>query len=276
MTIALFSLAIALLAWPAQRPFERRLIGLIGAERLAVPPSRVPLRRWRRVIPSRLAICVAALALGGLSTPWRGPLVGVTVAAVAALGLSCGARAARRAVSRSGDRDLSAALRLLRAELDVGSSGAVALAAAAAVAGAHRRVFEAAAAAAADGGDVVAAVSAADAAPELIVIARAWHLATTLGLPLAGVLARVDDDVQSRRDQARVVASALAGPRSSAALLAGLPVLGIVLGLAMGAQPLHVLLDTGGGRMLLCAGVLLDAAGVLWTARLISSAEVRR
>jgi len=276
MTASLLALAIAVLAWPVQRPYERRLLGLVDAARLAAPPSRPPLRRWRRVIPSRLAICVAALVLGGLSTPWRGPVVGVAVAVAAALGLSGGARATRRAVSRSGDRDLSAALRLLRAELDVGSSGAVALAAAAGVAGTHRRVFEAAAGAVGEGGDVVGAVSAAGAGPELIVIAQAWHLAATLGLRLAGVLARVDDDVQSRRDQARVVASALAGPRSSGALLAGLPVLGIILGLAMGAQPLHVLLDTGSGRLLLCAGVLLDAVGVLWTARLISSAEVRR
>jgi hypothetical protein len=35
----------------------------------------------------------------------------------------------------------------------------------------------------------------------------------------------------------------------------------------------HVLLETSAGRILLCVGVLLDALGVMWTARLISSAE---
>jgi tight adherence protein B len=162
---------------------------------------------------------------------------------------------------------------MVRAELDVGSSGAAALTAAATVAGAHAGAFAAAGRAVADGTDVVAAVVAAAADSELIVIAQAWQLAAELGVPVAEVLARVDDDVQARRDQARAVASALAGPRSSAALLAGLPVLGIGLGLAMGARPLEVLFDTRAGPLLLLAGCGLDAAGVLWTARLIRSAE---
>jgi len=275
---------------PARLADERlahgRLPGLVGAARptpaagaagseLRWPAAAVP-SQSRAAVPwrSRAVICAAAFALGGLGSAWRGPVVGVAAAVAGALSVSSVVRGSRRAAERSRDHDLSAALRLARAELDVGSSGAVALSAAASVAGVHRAAFEAAAAALAEGGDdVVAAVSAAGAEPELIVSAQAWQLAATLGLPLAGVLARVDDDVQARRDQVRVVASALAGPRSSAGLLAGLPVLGVVLGMAMGARPLHVLLDAAGGQMLLCAGVLLDAAGVVWTARLISSAE---
>jgi tight adherence protein B len=218
-------------------------------------------------------IGLATLGGGSLGAVWRGPVVGGAAAVATAVGLSAVARALRRSSARARDRDLSAGLRLVRAELDVGSSPVVALTAAATVAGAHRPAFVAAASALADGSDVGAAVNEVSADPQLIVIARAWQLAAALGIPLAGVLARVDDDVQARRDQDRVVAAALAGPRSSATLLAGLPVLGIVLGLAMGAQPLHVLLDTGGGRLLLGAGVLLDAVGIVWTARLISSAE---
>jgi tight adherence protein B len=272
MTLALIAFAAALVAWPAPRPGERRVHGLVGAARLG-GPSRVRRWRWRAAVPSRVAIALAAAGAGSLAVVWRGPVVGAAAAVAVAVGLSAVGQAMRRSATRARDRDLSTALRLVRAELDVGSSAVVALTAASSVAGAHRPAFAAAASALADGRDVGAAVGEVSADPQLIVIAQAWQLATALGIPLAGVLARVDDDVQASREQNRVVAAALAGPRSSAALLAGLPVLGIVLGLAMGADPLHVLLDTGGGRLLLAAGVLLDAVGVLWTDRLISSAE---
>jgi tight adherence protein B len=272
MTVALLALAIALLAWPVPRPVDQRLRGLVRAARLAADTS-VPTRRWRRLARSRGSALAVVLGLGALGLAWRGPIVGATFAGVAALVLAGVARAARQAAARSGDRDLSAALRMVRAELDVGSSGVAALSAGATVAGAHAAAFAAAASAVADGSDVAAAVSAVGADLELIVIAQAWQLAGSLGLPIADVLARVDDDVQARREQARAVASALAGPRSSATLLAGLPVLGVLLGLAMGARPLQMLFDTRAGPFLLLAGCLFDAAGVLWTARLIRSAE---
>jgi tight adherence protein B len=273
MPVALVALAVAVVTWPVPRQVDLRLRGLVQADRLAAPGTSAPALRWRRVVRSRGLIGAVVLGLGAAGAAWRGPIVGVTCAGAAALVLAGVVRAAGRAVARSRDRDLSAALRMIRAELDVGSSGGVALAAAAAVAGSHAPAFTAAATAVADGSDIVSAVAAAGADPELIVIAQAWQLAATLGLPVADVLARVDDDVQARREQTRAVASALAGPRSSAALLAGLPVLGVVLGLAMGARPLQVLFDTRAGPLLLLAGCVFDAAGVLWTARLIRSAE---
>lgn len=272
MTVALIALCCALLAWPTPRPADRRMRDLVGAARLS-GPARVRRRRWRGLVPSRAVIGLAALGGGLLGAVWRGPVVGGAAAVAVAVGLSAAGQAMRRSSSRARDRDLSAGLRLVRAELEVGSSAVVALTTASSVAGAHGPAFAAAASALADGRDVGEAVREVSDDPQLIVIAQAWQLAAALGIPLAGVLARVDDDVQARRDQNRVVAAALAGPRSSATLLAGLPVLGIVLGLAMGAHPLHVLLDTGGGRLLLAGGVVLDAAGILWTARLISSAE---
>jgi tight adherence protein B len=273
MPAALVALAVAVVAWPVPRPVELRLRGLVHADRLAAPGTSAPALWWRRLARSRGLTVAVVLGPGSAGAAWRGPIVGVTCAGAAALVLAGVVRAAGRAVARSRDRDLSAALRMVRAELDVGSSGGAALTAAATVAGVHATAFAAAATAVADGSDVVAAVSAVGGDPELIVIAQAWQLAATLGLPVADVLARVDDDVQARREQTRAVASALAGPRSSAALLAGLPVLGVVLGLAMGARPLQVLFDTRAGPLLLLAGCVLDAAGVLWTARLIRSAE---
>lgn len=273
LTAALVAAALALVAWPARRSGERRLRELAATARLAGSAGRAPRRFWPAAVQPRGWSLGVALATGLLAVAWRGPAVGVAAGAATAVCLISVARAARRGQASARDRDLSAALRLLRAELDVGSSGPVALGAAASVAGTYRPVFEACSRAVIDGDDVVAAATGVAGGHDVIMIAQAWQLAATLGVPIAGVLARVDDDVQARRAQRRAVAAALAGPRSSGALLAGLPVLGVILGVAMGAHPLRVLFDTGVGRLLLCAGVLFDAAGVAWTTRLISSAE---
>ena len=62
---------------------------------------------------------------------------------------------------------------------------------------------------------------------------------------------------------------ATAGPRSSARLLAGLPLLGLAMGSGVGADPWAVLTTTGSGQALLVAGVLLEVAGIAWTGRLV-------
>ena len=93
------------------------------------------------------------------------------------------------------------------------------------------------------------------------------------GAPLADVCARLARDLTDRIDQRGAVATALAGARSSAALLAVLPALGLALGSAMQADPVTVLLSTPAGHALLVVGVALDAAGLLWTARLAAGAE---
>ncbi len=72
------------------------------------------------------------------------------------------------------------------------------------------------------------------------------------------------------------MAAALAGARSTGTLLAVLPLLGIGLGAGMGAHPIAVLLAQPRGQVALVAGVVLEALGVLWTSRIIASAEDTR
>ncbi len=276
MTFALLAVAVAVLVWPATRRADLRLRRLVDAARLA--GSAVPAERGRRLpaVPARWAGVLVAVATSGAAFVWRGPAVAIAAGAAAAVIAASMTSAAARRDALARDRDLSAALRLLRGELDVGSRPEPALLAASLVAGAYGSAFEAGAGAVRDGTDIVAAMSGGGTsrpAPELVVIAQAWALAGVTGAPLADVLGRVDDDVQARRAQARAVASALAGPRSSAALLAALPVLGVVLGTAMGGRPLAILFDSAGGQWLLCAGVMLDVAGLWWTSRLVTSAE---
>jgi tight adherence protein B len=100
-----------------------------------------------------------------------------------------------------------------------------------------------------------------------------WAVSERSGAPAATVLDRVEQDLRAREAQRREVAAQLAGARSTAGLLALLPVLGIGLGAAMGARPLTVLLGQPRGQLALVAGVGLEAAGVLWTARIVTAAQ---
>ena len=100
---------------------------------------------------------------------------------------------------------------------------------------------------------------------------RAWALADRHGVALAEPLDAVRRDLEHRVAFARDVDAKLAGPRSTAAVLAALPVLGLVLGQASGAAPLAVLAHGFLGQSLLVGGVALLCAGVVWTVRLTES-----
>lgn len=103
-------------------------------------------------------------------------------------------------------------------------------------------------------------------------VAAVWTVSDRSGASAAAVLDRVEEDLRIRLGQRQEVDAQLAGARSTAALLAVLPLLGIGLGAAMGARPLGVLLGETRGHLALLAGVALDAAGVLWTARIVAAA----
>jgi tight adherence protein B len=123
------------------------------------------------------------------------------------------------------------------------------------------------------GADGPSALRAAAAAhhPELGWLAAGWELADAHGVPLAPAATQI---AVAARDQLRHVAAIraeLAGPRTSARMLALLPVVGLALGSALGADPLHVLVATPAGLVCLVGAVLLEYAGLRWT-----TAQVRR
>jgi tight adherence protein B len=127
-------------------------------------------------------------------------------------------------------------------------------------------MFPRAAAAAAEGGDV-ANVLATD--PATSGLGAAWTLAEQAGAPLVAVVERVAADLDAAEEQRRAVAVALAGPRSSAAVLAGLPALGLLLGAAMGGRPLAFLAGSPAGVAVGLAGLLLDLVGLWWMRRIL-------
>jgi tight adherence protein B len=243
--VAVLAVVAGLLRGPS--PVTARLRSLQG---------RVPrLVLHRPAVPSaRARVTVAALG-GGVAIgawAWLGygvtvpllPVIAGTVAGAttaAALGRAADDRARRRA-----DAEVAEAVGSLAADLRAGQQVAEALGALAGPAARQRAVI------------------------------AVWSVSERSGAPAAAVLDRVEHDLRVRQDQRREVTAALAGARSTGTLLAVLPVLGVGLGAGMGARPMTVLLGQPRGQVALLAGIVLEALGVLWTSRIIASAEDTR
>ncbi|MGG7572322.1 type II secretion system F family protein [Streptomyces sirii] len=126
------------------------------------------------------------------------------------------------------------------------------------------------------GGDVPQALRSAARAPGaegLTGMAACWQVAVEGGAGLASGLERIAAGLRAQRDQREELSAQLAGPRTTALMLALLPVGGLLMGSALGADPLRVLLHTPAGWGCLAAGGLLEWGGVAWTARIVADAE---
>lgn len=127
------------------------------------------------------------------------------------------------------------------------------------------------------GGDVPQALRAAARLSEgtrgLAAVAACWQVALDGGAGLAAALDRLAAALRAEADQRDDLRAQLAGPRSTAGLLALLPVFGVVLGAGLGARPAQILLHTPTGLLCLLVGGSLEWAGLAWTARIIRAAE---
>lgn len=204
----------------------------------------------------------------------RGFLLGIATAAMLATGVLLASDLRRRRAAARLRQEMVTVVGVLAGELVAGAQPTVALEAAAGVGTVTAPVFATAAKVAGRGGDASALLIEAD-VTAVRSIGFAWQLVETTGAALAQVMERVAGDLAAQTALSRAVAVALAGPRSSAALLSTLPLVGIALGAAMGAHPLALLFDDPLGRALCCAGVLLDVAGVLWIREIVRRAEPR-
>ncbi|WP_063795905.1 type II secretion system F family protein [Peterkaempfera griseoplana] len=104
-------------------------------------------------------------------------------------------------------------------------------------------------------------------------MAACWQVASESGAALATALDRVADALRADSVLREAVRGELAGPRTTALLLAVLPLFGLLLGTALGADPLQMLLHTPAGLACLAAGVALETAGLVWTDRIVRGAE---
>ncbi|GAA0510287.1 type II secretion system protein [Saccharopolyspora subtropica] len=255
---ALLAAAAGVLCWPR-----------IQARHRLLPPE--PARLWARPLGRgpRLLLVPAGALIGLLVA---GPAGSCAVVALTVLTVKYWRtqREWRRQLARADE--LTAGLRLLVAQLRAGAHPAAAAEGAAAEAGpAVGGVFRDMAATARLGGDVAAALSGqgiGELREPLGRVARAWALAERHGVALADLLDAVRRDVERRTAFRRNVEAKMAGPRSTAAVLTGLPVLGVLFGQAVGADPMAVFAGGPLGQLLLLAGVALLCAGTCWTVRL--------
>ncbi|MEV7776871.1 type II secretion system F family protein [Kitasatospora sp. NPDC088351] len=104
-------------------------------------------------------------------------------------------------------------------------------------------------------------------------IAACWRVASDSGSGLATGLDRVAEALRGERALAEEIAGELAGPRTTIAVLAVLPAAGLLLGVALGARPVDVLLHTPAGLACLAVGAVLEWLGLAWTSRIVRSAS---
>ncbi|MBM9464115.1 type II secretion system F family protein [Aeromicrobium sp. YIM 150415] len=105
-------------------------------------------------------------------------------------------------------------------------------------------------------------------------LAIAWQVADRTGAPLAGVLDRLSEVERQERDLRREVAAGIAPARATAALMALLPVFGLLIGSGFGGDPLWVVITAHPVvAFSVAVGAGLACAGVLWIDRIADGAE---
>lgn len=251
---------------------------LLSLALIIVSPS--PRHRLRRPSRVRGRILVTAsgvglvVALAVLAAAVLLPLT--TVLAVSVVSATAGLRyRRRRRMQRARDegRTLETALDVLVGELRVGAHPVRAFCVAAdETVGAVAVSLRAVAARARLGADVAAGLRAAARSSGLPAhwdrLAVCWQLAADHGLAIATLMRAAQRDIAERQRFSARVSSSMAGARATAAILAGLPVLGVLLGQLIGARPLSFLLSGRGGGWLLVVGCTLACGGLLWSDRI--------
>ncbi|MDX6764950.1 hypothetical protein SIN09_37630, partial [Streptomyces sp. F8] len=131
-------------------------------------------------------------------------------------------------------------------------------------------------AAAAFGGDVPGALRQAAREPGaegLAGMAACWRVSVDGGAGLAAGLDRLEGALRAERDREESLRAQLAGARSTVLVLALLPLVGLLIGTGLGADPLRVLLHTPMGWGCLLTGGVLEVLGLLWCRRIVRAGE---
>ncbi|MGW2364856.1 type II secretion system F family protein [Streptomyces sp. NPDC001667] len=275
------ALGALVMAWSLTRPDQEvrraRLLfaggGVVGPTGFGLPGwvEEWRDRLWRLARERRELVC---LPLGGV-VALLGQSVLPLLAAVAAVPLArrwLGARRAREECERR-EAAVIEFCGAVAGELRAGRQPFEVLSAAGA--GELGSDWAVVPAAARFGGDVPEALRTVGRLPGaegLRGVAACWKVAVDGGAGLAAGLERVAGALSAERDQREELRAQLAGTRSTAVMLAVLPVMALLMGSALGAAPLRVLLHTPVGLGCLCLGGLLEGAGLAWTGRIVRGA----
>lgn len=234
------------------RPVDRlrQLTGDRRTRRLTFDSSARTLRRlWDDRHTASMA--VAATFLGTLILPVAGPVAALTAIGYLLLADALWRRNRAARLADAARDDARGAIDLLAADL---RSGSVA-----------PNLFA----------DTIARVDkSADPACRRMArrLAAVAGIAAQAGIPAADLIGRLAADERARARTRRRLLAQTAGTTASTWLLAGLPLAGIALGQAIGAQPLRMLFGTPAGAACLALAATLQIAGSVWAGRIGATA----
>ncbi|MCB0894193.1 MAG: type II secretion system F family protein [Nocardioides sp.] len=218
------------------------------------------------VLPSALAVALLLPRLGALV---------LVVAAAAVGGLALWRRRRRRQDAARVAARVLETCELVAAELAAGRPPGAALERAASAWAVLAPVAEAFRV----GADVPDALRSlgdrVDGAGDLRVVAAAWQVAHRTGQGLAAAVERVATGLRSAAATRRLVEGELASARATARLVAGLPVLALLMGSGAGGDPWGFLLRTPGGLACLAGGLAFGLAGLWWIEAIAAEVEAR-
>jgi len=100
----------------------------------------------------------------------------------------------------------------------------------------------------------------------------AARLAVRVGAPLALVLQTVGDALRGDSQMQADRKTALAGPQTTSRVLLALPLLGMLIGWVLGANPITTITGGGVGLISFVAGLALLGVGRWWIAQLVARA----
>lgn len=252
--IAALLVAAVVVCWPSSRVQRLRVV------RRAAPPLRA-----LHVLAGVVVVQLAALVEGA-------PII-TAIAAVA--GGVCTALLRRRRTEQLRRRRQDASVEVvfaLAAELRAGRTPAEALGSAADTSDVLRSPLVSAAAVVRSGApaaEPLRDIARLPGCEVLAAVGAVWRVTEQAGGAVADVLDRLGVTLDTETADRRAFEAALAGPRASMTLLAGLPALGLLMGQSAGAHPLRLLLHRPLGWALLGAAAVLELAGLAWSRRLV-------
>lgn len=106
-------------------------------------------------------------------------------------------------------------------------------------------------------------------------LAACWEVAERSGAGLGAAVTRLAEGVRAAAEADAQLTAELAAVRTSARLLAGLPLLGLAIGQWIGAEPISWLSGGWLGRAVLLAGVCLQLVGITWLHVMVTRTRAR-
>lgn len=111
--------------------------------------------------------------------------------------------------------------------------------------------------------------------PSLRALAALWKVGENSGASLSLAINRLAESQLANEEVRSAMKAELAGPKATVRVLMGLPLLGLVLGGALGGSPIAWLTGSLWGLLVLSTGIGLEILGLVWVNHMVGSVEKR-